>query len=297
MENESMRTKTYLVMGLIACTAAVIPACSASGGIDKNTEYVLEYKSAGFSDLEYTADYDWKAAMEMQGQPMNADWLFTFLYSIDGKAAGGEKGSLTTVTYENVDAKMIMALGQQKFDTRHINGTSFDMEISPKGCWLSFPEPDQLPRLDMGSMAGGELDLTFLLKYNFPALPDFPVKCMDAWSEMFQRTWIEGSIPVTAEIKATHTYVDVENIEGYDCLKIESTYTAVVDGSADQHGSNWLYQGKLEGTATWYFTLEQGFVVLASYTESTTGTITSQGENAMEVPINQTISIEIELAK
>jgi len=292
-----MRAKIYLVLGLSVCTAAGIQACSTSGGIDKNTEYVLEYKSAGFSDRKYTAEYDWKASMEMQGQPMNADRLFKFLYSMAGKETGGGKSSLASVTYENVDAKMIMAQGQQKFDTRHINGTSFDMEISPNGSRLSFPKPDQLPRLDMGSMAGGELDLTFILKYNFPALPDLPVKWLDTWREIFHRTWIEGSIPVTAEINATHAYVDVENIEGYDCLKIESTYAAEIEGSADQYGSNWLYQGKLEGTATWYFSLEQGFVVLASYAESTTGTITTQGENAMEVPIKQTISVEIKQAK
>jgi len=180
--------RDFIAVGVFVGILALITACGNTGKLDSNKEYKPEYRSYEFNDLNYKAVYNLKTFMEMQGQPMNAERFFDFTYALSGKETGSENDHLVSITLENIDAKMITALGQQKFDTRHINGKSFDMIISAVGSKLSYPHPDQLLRLDMGAMAGGVLNLEFILKYNFPGLPDTPLKDGETWTETSQRT-------------------------------------------------------------------------------------------------------------
>lgn len=293
MKKENTHKRDFIAVGVLVGMIALVIACGNSGKLDLNKEYKPEYRSNEYNDLNYKAVYNLKTFMEMQGQPMNAERAFDFIYSFSGKEAGSENSHLISITLENIDAKMITALGQQKFDTRHINGKSFDMMISANGSKLSYPHPDQLLRLDMGAMAGGELNLEFILKYNFPELPDSPVKGGETWQETFQRTQIEGSLQPLVNINAVHQYVDVEKVDGYDCIKVESTYKAEIEGSEEQMGMIWTYIGKLEGNSTWYFAVKEGFVVKVSTKEKSKGIIKSTGANPMEVPIQQEISVDI----
>ena len=295
MKKEKSHKRDLIAVSVLVGMIALITACGSSGELDLNKEYKLEYRLNEYNDLKYKAVYNLKTFMEMQGQPMNAERVFDFIYSFSGKETGTENSHLISITFENIDAKMITALGQQKFDTRHINGKSFDMMISPNGSKLSYPQPDQLLRLDMGVMAGGELNLEFILKYNFPKLPDSPVKGGETWQETFQRTQIEGSLKPLVNINAVHQYVDVEKVDGYDCLKVESTYKAEIEGSEEQMGTNWTYIGKLEGSSTWYFAIKEGFVVKVSSKEKSKGIIKSTGDNPMDVPIQQEISVDINI--
>lgn len=293
MKMKNIDKREMISVGVLVGMIVLITACGNSGKLDLNKEYKLEYRSNEYNDLNYEAVYNLKTFMEMQGQPMNAERDFDFIYSFSGKETGDENSHLISITLENIDAKMITALGQQKFDTRHINGKSFDMMISANGSKLSYPHPDQLLRLDMGAMAGGELNLEFILKYNFPELPDSPVKGGETWQETFQRTQIEGSLQPVVNINAVHQYVDVEKVDGYDCIKVESTYTAEIEGTEEQMGMNWAYIGKLEGHSTWHFAVKEGFVVKVSTKEKSKGMITSSGDNPMEVPIHQEIAVDI----
>ena len=293
MKKENPHKRDLIAVSVLVGIIVLITVCGNSGKLDLNKEYKPEYRSNEYNDLNYKAVYNLKTFMEMQGQPMNAERAFDFIYSFSGKEAGSENSHLISITLENIDAKMITALGQQKFDTRHINGKSFDMMISANGSKLSYPHPDQLLRLDMGAMAGGELNLEFILKYNFPELPDSPVKGGETWQETFQRTQIEGSLQPLVNINAVHQYVDVEKVDGYDCIKVESTYKAEIEGSEEQMGMIWTYIGKLEGSSTWYFAVQEGFVVKVSTIEKSKGIIKSTGANPMEVPIQQEISVDI----
>ena len=293
MKKENTHKRDFIAVGVLVGMIVLVTACGNSGKLDLNKEYKPEYRSNEYNDLNYKAVYNLKTFMEMQGQPMNAERAFDFIYSFSGKEAGSENSHLISITLENIDAKMITALGQQKFDTRHINGKSFDMMISANGSKLSYPHPDQLLRLDMGAMAGGELNLEFILKYNFPELPDSPVKGGETWQETFQRTQIEGSLQPLVNINAVHQYVDVEKVDGYDCIKVESTYKAEIEGSEEQMGMIWTYIGKLEGSSTWYFAILEGFVVKVSTKEKSKGIMKSTGANPTEVPIQQEISVDI----
>lgn len=293
MKKGETHKRDLIAVSVLVGIIVLITACGSSEKLDLNKEYKLEYRSYEYKDLKYKAVYNLKTFMEMQGQPMNAERVFDFIYSFSVKEAEIENSHLLSITLENIDAKMITALGQQKFDTRHINGKSFDMMISANGRELSYPHPDQLLRLDMGAMAGGELNLEFILKYNFPELPDFPVKGDATWQETFQRTQIEGSLQPLVNINAVHQYVDVEKVDGYDCLKVKSSYKAEIEGSEEQMGMNWTYIGKHEGSSTWYFAVKEGFVVKVSTKEKSKGIIKSTGDNPMEVPIQQEISVDI----
>lgn len=293
MKKEKTHKRDFIAVGVLVGMIALVTVCGNSGNLDLNKEYKPEYRSNEYNDLNYKAVYNLKTFMEMQGQPMNAERAFDFIYSFSGKEAGSENSHLISITFEHIDAKMITALGQQKFDTRHINGKSLDMMISANGSKLSYPHPDQLLRLDMGAIAGGELNLEFILKYNFPELPDSPVKGGETWQETFQRTQIEGSLQPLVNINAVHQYVDVEKVDDYDCIKVESTYKAEIEGSEEQMGMIWTYIGKLEGSSTWYFAVQEGFVVKVSTKEKSKGIIKSTGANPMEVPIQQEISVDI----
>ena len=293
MKMKKSYKRDFIAVSVFVGMLALVTACGSSGKLDSIKEYKPEYRSYEFNDLNYKAVYNLKTFMEMQGQPMNAERVFDFTYAFSGKEAGSENDHLVSITLENIDAKMITALGQQKFDTRHINGKSFDIMISADGSKFSYPHPDQLLRLDMGAMAGGVLNLEFILKYNFPGLPDTPVKDGETWPETFQRTQIEGSLQPLVNINAVHQFVDVENVDGYDCLKVESTYKAEIEGSEEQMGTNWTYIGKLEGSSTWYFAIQEGFVVKVSSKEKSKGIIKSTGDHPMDVPIQQEISVDI----
>ena len=295
MKKENTHKRDFIAVGVLVGMIALVTACGNSGKLDFSKEYKPEYRANEYNDLNYKAVYNLKTFMEMQGEPMNAERAFDFIYSFSGKEAEGENNHLISITLENIDAKMITALGQQKFDTRHINGKSFDMMISANGSKLSYPHPDQLLRLDMGAMAGGELNLEFILKYNFPELPDSPVKGGETWQETFQRTQIEGSLQPLVNINAVHQYVDVEKVDGYDCIKVESTYKAEIEDSEEQMGMIWTYIGKLEGSSTWYFAVQEGFVVKVSTKEKSKGIMKSTGANPTEVPIQQEISVDINI--
>jgi len=293
MKKEKTYKRDLIAVSVLVGIIALIAACGSSEKLDLNKAYKLEYRSYEYKDLRYKAVYNLKTFMEMQGQPMNAERVFDFIYSFSGKESESENSHLISITLENIDAKMITALGQQKFDTRHINGKSFDMMISATGTKISYPRPDQLLRLDLGAMAGGELNLEFILKYNFPELPDSPVRGSETWQETFQRTQIEGSLQPLVNINAVHQYLDVEKVDGYDCLKVKSSYKAEIEGSEVQMGMKWTYIGKLEGSSTWYFAVKEGFVVKVSTIEKSKGIIKSTGDDPVEVPIQQEISVDI----
>ena len=146
-------------------------------------------------------------------------------------------------------------------------------------------------------MAGGSVGIDEFIKYGFPALSVQQVKKGAKWNAAFQRTQLEGSIHVTAKMEEVYRLAGYETVDDLACVKIESQIKGILNGSESQYGSQWTYTGKLKGKATWYFSYEEGLLVKLISNETTEGTISTQGENAVSVPTKQKTKVEIRLRR
>ena len=206
--------------------------------------------------------------------PLRGERAFntTFVLRPESEAAGPVK---TSVTLQDFAASFNMAHKHQVLETDHLRGKSLVLSVDPKG-----GQPRQLaalPPLNLGSTSGGKLDPAFLIEYSFPRLPQGAPLTGDTWEETVKGRRLAGNFQVDASVTTVHRYAGIEEVNHVPCVKIESSSTGRLEGSQKQMGEQWDYSGTLEGTATWYFEPNSGYLVRYTGTESARGTATVGG--------------------
>ena len=99
---------------------------------DKKSGFKLCYRFDSETAAVYQLNYEQKIEMNMNGQPMNADKVFDVGYSLKSPGKSDNNWVQLSVTLDTFTAAMVMDIGKQSYDTRHLIGKKFEMHLPPK---------------------------------------------------------------------------------------------------------------------------------------------------------------------
>jgi len=254
----------------------------------------LNYRNSG-KIQNFKIQYIDKIALDMGGQPMEADKEYEIIYSEKASSNSNQQDIQSTITLEKVSASIIMSQQRQVIGTGNIEGKEIEMIRSLKGDSITFKGANDIPKINMSMMAGGPVGIDFFLKSYSPIFPFETIKKGDTWTAQSTRNQLAGSLPVSGLIETTYRLISFEKVSGYECVKIESRSAGKLSGEAEQMGMYWTHKGIFESEAIWYFAFKEGLLVKASITEHTKGTLDTAGENAMSVPVEHNTIVELGL--
>lgn len=267
---------------LAALCGGLAAGAAASCGGDAGPVEMLYMYTAG-RPVRYVTTYQQAIEVDMGNQPMTATRDFRVGFTLDGE----------NVTLDSLRAAIISAQGRQAIDSRHLIGEMWVMHVPPRGGMPHYM--GETPAVNMGAMSGGELPTAWLVDYTFPHLPTGVVEPGATWSSEHQRTHVEGSSHILADLVTEYTFVGYETVDGVRAVRVESVtagqLTSIEGGEDEDESQAWVYEGTLSGTATWFFDPATGTLLKLTAHEESDG---STSLDEMSAGISQTTDIEVQ---
>jgi hypothetical protein len=245
------------VISLIVIT--MLPGCASKKNTwgDARKGFNLEYRMPETGQLQYDHDAAFTSGMEVMGQTIevssNSKNLFTM------QTIGQEKGNYElNVTIDTAYIQFQSPRGEMKPDMDKVIGKDFLFVVSPKGRVVDCSGAEELT-YSLGESE--ELNIASDFKTLFPNLPDRSLKIGEKWNNI--DTLVEkGSSGSLRFISFNeHLLESMEPFEGYDCLKIKTTYSGTMDGEGNIQGAATKTEGTIEGEYTWYFAYKEGIFI------------------------------------
>jgi hypothetical protein len=280
-----------LIVGLVVAVFFLSGCTQDKGGKDGQKaprEVNPVFKLAAGAPQQYRVIYTQEMVIDVDGKVVSARRTYKTAFTLthEGKA---EEGFHAMINVDGLTAELITTDGSEAFDTGHIVGKHLDATLDRRGGAPGYA--GSLPALDTGAITGGDVDVAFLFDYAFPRLPDEPVAVGNTWRVKSTRSQIEGTVPVTTEVSTTHQLAGFETVDGIDCLKIDTRSSAVLEGAMEDTVPPWTYKGTLRGRASWYFAVEEGYLVTLTLEEVTQGATTMGGAPS---PTQQNTNVTVE---
>ncbi len=254
------------------------------------SQYKLEYKASGSTPLHYKAHTTFETTQSMMGQSAKMSVTSDQMISMSSKDAGRDLVFLIKIdSSENVEVlpngdttrSSSPALGQLKETRIHRDGD----EISSRWLDSAFAVSRAGETKNYGSF--------------FFKLPVGKVSKGSTWSQDKVDTvgtpGAEGSIVINT--KTGYKLVDEEKFEGTPCVRIKFTGKVMLNGSTVARGTEVAIKGngKIVGSALFDYT--NGRVISMKGTSDQDVTMSSSGQNAMSVPMNQKTAYDLSLIK
>jgi len=179
-------------------------------------------------------------------------------------------------------------------DVSGILGKRFKMDLSDKGeeLDLSGAEPIKYSIAQAGSRS-----IALHFQEFFPDLPGKKIKIGDTWSETDTITEVSENEEVIMILESNNTFEGIENIGGYECVKIVSQLSGSREGSQSAQGITLTSEGDVEGVITWYFAYKEGIFVKSAMESTSPSTVSTSGAQTFTFPMNLKISSVVELLK
>ena len=282
-----MKTTSQFFTAFISATALLLllAGCASKKGIygDSKTGYKLDYRMPKGQPMQYDLVSDFVTNMELMGQAYEVEGKSRNLFTLapHGLKDGNNK---YVVTIDSAYVYLNSARGEMKPDLTQVLGRNFDFEVSPKG-----KEVDCSGARELTYSLGGYEELDFFADFKslFPDLPDRPVKPGEPWTNV--DTVLEKSSAGFLEfiILNEHQVESAGPFEGYDCLRIKTTFTGTIAGEGELQGARTKTSGTLQGELTWYFAYKEGIFILSETTGEAETTTLASGEGR-EVTIPST---------
>ena len=264
--------------------AGLLVLAGCSGDAEAGVEAPLDLRFAASSEpytlvAEYEQDIAWGTSEVLRRYGAR----YTFIVIGDG-----DGGLPASVRLDSLRVGMSSPHGRQVFDTRYLAGSEFKVTIPERG---GTPAYESEPVFEMAGMLEGQVEISRLMNYGFPELPDRRVNVGDSWTTSTSRPQVEAYLTMPAELTTEYRFAGWETVEGVECVKIEARLAGEMTARAVlQHGQQADYTGSLQGQATWFFDPAAGVLMRMSGVESSDGLLTT-GEK--ETPIKQETRIEI----
>jgi hypothetical protein len=279
----------------VTVLSLILAGCLAKKTIwgDPQTWLILEYRIPQDQSLRYKNTSETNQTIDMMGQSMETSTKMLMDYSIKGAGTDNQNNLLTQVNINDFSMVLTGMQGETTPDTSALKGKSFGVSFSPKGKEIGFTGINDLPKIDLGMMSGGEQGVEQFFQNILPDLPDEPVKVGATWSEPIDNTVPQGPLEVTTKGEATSILEGLETINGMECVRIKSTTKGKVQGSGEMMGSELNVEGEVKSLSTWYFAYKEGLFIKASVEQDTDVKITAGTMG--EIPQSSKMKLEIEL--
>lgn len=289
-----MKTKTLISLLIIAAAVVALSGCAAKkaawGSLEKGM--IMKYAYQGDQEWAYENTFDFKQEMEVMGQEFSitADG-FQMMKMKPLPGDGGNQDISVTVT--EMRSEMSTPRGKMSAKVEPVIGKEFKITISPLGKEIDYSEASALT---YEYVEGENRSLAIDIQAFFPDLPDHPVKEGDSWESHDIVVEESGSGKIELEFNNLNTFEKLEEYNGYDCMKINVTFTGKIQGKGQQDDMDLVTRGELEGTGTWYFAYKEGILTgqIVNGTGTTKTDITG-GPQEMTLPAKRTFSMTTQL--
>jgi len=273
-----------LIFITLATAAVLIPANAYSQKKAKASAskdgLKLEYNFPEGKSLSYSNVTNIAQTMDYNGQSMQANVLAVLACTVTGK--GKENGNLKLeVKIDTMKQQVESPQGSAGGLLNDAMGKSFNMTLSVSGKEIDLSDAEKIPVTTESVQTNAAQSF---LDY-FPDLPLNALKPGDTWVSNDTVKTKSGTLSMTSIIRADNKYEGIENIDGFDCAKITSTFTGTREQTAQTMGMDVATSGSLTGTSELFFAVKEGYYIKISSRAKMTGTIEIGGAQNISMPL------------
>lgn len=290
------RTRNAITMAIFFLPVIFFLAgCAAKKPLAESPEtgLTLSYTLPREAGLYYRSESYIKQTMEIQGQSIGAD--IEQIMAFDMKPVSISEGKLTLdIILDTLGMSVKSPMMNISADVSETLGKHFNMVLSDKGkeLDLSGAEPIKYSIAQAGSRS---IALNF--QDFFPNLPGKKIKIGDTWSETDTINEVSETEEVVMILESNNVFEGIENVAGYECVKIVSRISGSRNGTQSAQGITLTSEGDVEGVMTWYFAYKEGLYVKSTMESTTPSTVSTSGAQTFTFPMNMKINSVVELSK
>ena len=286
MASKSFRSFTYVL--LICSLLCFLSGCASKKPFwgDSKSGYIMMYRIDPSEVWTYESESEQNMIMEMMGSTMETTTDVFLGYRLIGKESAEDENIETILIPDSTRIAVQSGMGDRDFDLSALIGKSFGLTFTRLGKKIAFTDPEQI-EIEFGQMGGGKRNSESFFNNLLPDLPAEPVKIGDSWNEKKDEPLSQGGMDLTIRLETNHTLEEIETIGGLECLKIVSKSKGTIDGTGQQMGAEFAYEGDVESSSVWYFAYKKGMFVQSESTNLTEGSIAVSGPQDMTLPMTQ----------
>ena len=291
MKTQKLRISVLALF--LAGGAIAFSGCAANkaawGSMKKGM--IMKYNYHPDKDLRYQNTFDFQQDMEVMDQQIKITANNSQLMLM--KPLASKSNDLEfEVTIEEMEAKIGTPRGDMEANLEGVIGESFKLTLSPLGKELEYSGAEKLT-YDYGDAEIRNMASDIMAF--FPDLPDHPVKPGDSWESTDIIDVSSNANNIAMEFNNLNTFEGLETTNGYECMKVNVSYTGITEGKGAQDGMELITTGTIEGTSTWYFAYKEGIFV-KQINDGTAKTETQiKGPQEMTLPATRKFSGVVEL--
>lgn len=285
--------RRFAIPVILITGIAILAGCAAKKNTwgDPKTGMTLEYKMPDQKDLRYDQSTEYTQGMEVRGQTIDltANSRNKFTMAPQGMKNGNYK---LNVTIDTMFIEINSPRGKIEADMSNVIGKNFDFIVSSKG-----KELDYAGAKDLKYALGAQEELSIASNFQtvFPNLPEKPIKVGESWNSIDTLTEESGGGYLRIITHLTNNFEGIETYMGYDCIKIHTTYSGILEGSSETQGIELNTTGTITGNDTWYFAYKEG-LFLKMISEGIANSMTlAKGDEEIEIPSTRDFGMVTEL--
>lgn len=284
-----------LLLVLFILSVIIFSGCAARRYIlgDPETGLMLQYRIEEKQLLEYKSLEEINQNIEIPGQSVEVNMNSAYKFSVDSKGLKGNNHQLE-ITINSMDLNIVSPQGEISPDMSNVNGKSFDMILSRLGKEMNLSGAENI---QYEIMSGNKRSIVTTFQSIFPDLPDRTVKIGDTWITRDTISDKTGNEEVMIVVESVNTLEGIETVNGHECIKITSPVKGTYIGKGKAQGMDYVSEGEIEGTSTWYFDYKKGILVKDIVNTRTESTITTGNPYNPPIPMVMESKFETLLIK
>ncbi len=289
MKNTFKRNLTLFTVIITLLGSSVCFAQQPSG----RRAMKLTYKYPIDKPVKYMTESKINQKMDVMGQSMEVNIISVFGCTIKALRSSGENLKLE-VTVDTIGQTTDSPMGSSGGEVKELKGKVFNVVINPAGKSLDLSEAESIVYNIEGS---GESNLSETFINFFPVLPEKMISPGDTWNSSDSVNTKSASMSMKMSVNSENKLEGFETVDGVECAKI----SALVNGNRVMTVRNQdvdiLIKGPFTGTATFFFSLGDGYFVRQVVDTKMTGTVDMKAPEAMSFPVVMQISSVNEVIK
>jgi hypothetical protein len=279
------RSITFLIIITLAIAAMCVPANAYSQKKAKapepKGEIKLTYNFPEGKPLSYTNITNMAQTMDFNGQTMqvNIQVLLSSTFTGKGKTEDNIKIEVLIDTMkQTVDSPQGSAGGLMN----DAMGKTFTMTLSPLGKEVDLSDAEKISIATEGGVqtTAGQSFMEY-----FPDLPANAIKPGDTWVTNDTIDKKSSSFSIRTVTKAENKFEGMEQVDGYDCVKITSVISGTREQTAQTMGMDVATSGTFAGTSVLWFAVKEGYYIKNTSIGKLTGNIEVSGPQNMSMPM------------